>query len=135
MTAKRKIRVLLGKVGLDGHNRGVHVVAAALRDAGFEVIYTGIRKTPAEIANAAMQEDVDVVGLSSLSGAHLPLFPKVAELLKQAGMSDVLMFCGGVIPDEDIPELKAAGFQAVFSPGTPLTEIVEFVRTHARVPV
>ena len=114
-----KIRVLVAKPGLDGHDRGAKVVARALRDAGFEVIYTGIRLTPEQIAEAALQDDVKVVALSLLSGAHNTLFPKVVELLRDKGLNDVLVIGGGVIPDTDIPGLKAAGVAAVFTPGTP----------------
>lgn len=115
----KRIRVLVAKPGLDGHDRGAKVVARALRDAGFEVIYTGIRLTPEQIAESALQEDVNVVALSLLSGAHNTLFPKVVELLKAKGMTDVLTVGGGVIPDSDIPGLKAAGIAEVFTPGTP----------------
>src|SRR5512136_2961808 len=114
----RKIRVLIAKPGLDGHDRGAKVVARALRDAGMEVIYTGIRQTPAMIAEAALQEDVDVIGLSILSGAHLDLFPRIIDLIKQKGLDDVLLVCGGIIPEEDIPVLKDIGFAGVFGPGT-----------------
>jgi len=123
----RKIRVLIGKPGLDGHDRGAKYIARALRDAGMEVIYTGIRQTPEAIANAAVQEDVDFVGLSLLSGAHNHLFPEVARLLADKGGSDIILFGGGVIPEEDIPGLKAAGFKAIFTPGTPATEVVDFI--------
>ncbi|MER3420134.1 MAG: methylmalonyl-CoA mutase [Chloroflexota bacterium] len=130
MTQERKIRVLIAKPGLDGHDRGAKVVARALRDAGMEVIYTGIRQTPQMIAEAALQEDVDVVGLSILSGAHLELFPRVVEELKKRGITpdDVLLFAGGIIPDEDVPALKQLGFRVIFGPGTPTHEIVEYVR-------
>ena len=130
MTQERKIRVLIAKPGLDGHDRGAKVVARALRDAGMEVIYTGIRQTPQMIAEAALQEDVDVVGLSILSGAHLELFPRVVEELKKRGITpdDVLLFAGGIIPDEDVSALKQLGFRAIFGPGTPTHEIVEYVR-------
>jgi methylmalonyl-CoA mutase C-terminal domain/subunit len=130
MTQERKIRVLIAKPGLDGHDRGAKVVARALRDAGMEVIYTGIRQTPEMIAEAALQEDVDVVGLSILSGAHLELFPRVVEELKKRGITpdDVLLFGGGIIPDEDIPPLQQVGFRAIFGPGTPTQEIIEYVR-------
>jgi methylmalonyl-CoA mutase C-terminal domain/subunit len=130
MMQERKIRVLIAKPGLDGHDRGAKVVARALRDAGMEVIYTGIRQTPQMIAEAALQEDVDVVGLSILSGAHLELFPRVVEELKKRGITpdDVLLFAGGIIPDEDVPALKQLGFRAIFGPGTPTHEIVEYVR-------
>lgn len=124
----RKIRVLVAKPGLDGHDRGAKVVARALRDAGFEVIYTGIRQTPAMIAEAALQEDVDVVGLSILSGAHMTLCPKVVELLRAQGQEDVTVLVGGIIPDEDVPKLQAAGVQGVFGPGTSTQDIIEFIR-------
>ncbi len=126
--ADRKIRVLVAKPGLDGHDRGAKVVARALRDAGFEVIYTGIRQTPAMIAEAALQEDVDVVGLSILSGAHLTLCPKVVALLRAQGQDDVIVLVGGIIPDEDVAKLQAAGVQGVFGPGTSTQEIIEFIR-------
>ena len=130
---EQKIRVLIAKPGLDGHDRGAKVVARALRDAGMEVIYTGLRQTPEMIAEAALQEDVDVVGLSILSGAHNTLLPRVIELLRSNGMSDVPVFVGGIIPDEDIAGLKAAGVTAIFGPGTPLAEIVSFVQKHTRL--
>ena len=123
----RKIRILIGKPGLDGHDRGAKYIARALRDAGMEVIYTGIRQTPEAIASAAVQEDVDFVGLSLLSGAHNHLFPEVARLLAEKGGSDIILFGGGVIPEEDIPGLKEAGFKAIFTPGTPATEVVDFI--------
>jgi len=123
-----KIRVLMAKPGLDGHDRGVKVVSRALRDAGFEVIYTGLRQTPEQIVNAAIEEDVHAVGLSILSGAHNTLFPKVVELLKEHGAEDVLVFGGGIIPEADIPGLLAAGVAAIFTPGTPTSETVEFLR-------
>jgi methylmalonyl-CoA mutase C-terminal domain/subunit len=126
--AERKIRVLVAKPGLDGHDRGAKVVAQALRDAGFEVIYTGIRQTPQMIAEAALQEDVDVVGLSILSGAHRTLCPKVVELLRAQGQEDVLVVVGGIIPAEDVPLLKEAGVATVFGPGTPTGEIAAFIR-------
>jgi len=126
--ADRKIRVLVAKPGLDGHDRGAKVVARALRDAGFEVIYTGIRQTPAMIAEAALQEDVDVVGLSILSGAHMTLCPKVVDLLRAQGQDDVTVLVGGIIPDEDVAKLQAAGVQCVFGPGTSTQDIVEFIR-------
>ena len=128
----RKIRVLIGKPGLDGHDRGAKYIARALRDAGMEVIYTGIRQTPESIANAAIQEDVDFVGLSLLSGAHNHLFPEVARLLASKGGSDIILFGGGVIPEEDIPGLKEAGFKAIFTPGTPATEVVDFIEQEIR---
>lgn len=123
------IRVLVAKPGLDGHDRGAKVVARALRDAGMEVIYTGIRQTPEMIAEAALQEDVDVVGLSILSGAHLELFPRVTRLLQEKGKTDVLLVAGGIIPDEDIPRLNAIGFTGIFGPGTNTNDLVKFVQT------
>ena len=125
-----KIRVLVAKPGLDGHDRGAKVVARALRDAGFEVVYTGLRQTPEEIAEAALQEDVNVVAMSILSGAHPHLFPKVVNLLREKGMKDVLVIGGGVIPEGDIPALKEAGVAAVFTPGTPTGEVVDFIKEH-----
>jgi methylmalonyl-CoA mutase C-terminal domain/subunit len=127
------IRVLIGKPGLDGHNRGARVIVQALRDAGMEVIYTGIRRTPEQIVEAALSEDVDAVGVSSLSGAHLALFPRIAELMAQEKATDVLLFCGGVIPDEDRPVLEKAGYKGIFGPDTSTQDIVSFVRKHARV--
>jgi methylmalonyl-CoA mutase C-terminal domain/subunit len=132
MEDERKIRVLIAKPGLDGHDRGAKVVARALRDAGMEVIYTGIRQTPQMIAEAALQEDVDVVGLSILSGAHMELFPRVVDELKTRGVDDVLLFCGGIIPEEDSPRLKELGFSAIFRPGTNTNDIVSFVREHVQ---
>lgn len=126
-TTTAQIRVLIAKPGLDGHDRGAKVVARALRDGGCEVIYTGIRQTPEMIAEAALQEDVDVVGLSILSGAHLELFPRVVEELKKRGVDDVLLFCGGIIPEEDTAALTRLGFKAVFRPGTNTQDIVKFV--------
>ena len=127
-----KIRVLVAKPGLDGHDRGAKVVARALRDAGFEVVYTGLRQTPEEIAEAALQEDVNVVALSILSGAHPHLFPKVVELIRGKGMDDVLVIGGGVIPEGDIPALKAAGIAEVFPPGTPTGDVVNFIKEHVK---
>ena len=126
---EQKVRVLIAKPGLDGHDRGAKVVARALRDGGCEVIYTGIRQTPEMIAEAALQEDVDVVGLSILSGAHLELFPRVVEELKKRGISadDVLLFCGGIIPEDDTNALETLGFKAIFRPGTNTQDIVKFV--------
>jgi methylmalonyl-CoA mutase C-terminal domain/subunit len=124
-----KFRILIAKPGLDGHDRGAKVIARALRDAGFEVIYTGLRQTPEMIAEAALQEDVDAVGLSILSGAHNTLLPRVAELLRKSGLDDVLIFAGGIIPDEDVPALKEAGVRAVFGPGTNTDEAVAFIRS------
>jgi methylmalonyl-CoA mutase C-terminal domain/subunit len=132
--ADRKIRVLVAKPGLDGHDRGAKVVARALRDAGFEVIYTGIRQTPEMIAEAALQEDVDVVGLSILSGAHLALCPRVVELLRQQGLDDVMVLVGGIIPDEDIEPLRQAGVAAVFGPGTSTQDIAAFITQRTAVP-
>ncbi len=125
----RPIRVLVGKPGLDGHDRGAKVVAAALRDAGMEVVYTGLHQTPEMIATAALQEDVDVVGLSILSGAHMTLFPRVKRLLSDAGRDDVLVIGGGIIPKEDVEELEAQGVAKVFGPGAPTHSIVDYIRT------
>lgn len=125
----RKIRVLIAKPGLDGHDRGAKVVARALRDAGMEVIYTGIRQTPEMIAEAALQEDVDVVGLSILSGAHMALCPRVVELLRAQDMDDVVVLVGGIIPDDDVEPLKKLGIKGVFGPGTSTQEIIEFIRS------
>jgi methylmalonyl-CoA mutase, C-terminal domain len=130
MATGRKIRVLLAKPGLDGHDRGVKVLALALRDAGMEVIYTGLRQTPELIAAAAIQEDVDVVGLSCLSGAHNHLFPRVVELLREQGAGDILVIGGGIIPEKDIPALKAKGTQEIFGPGTSTAEIVRYITEH-----
>ncbi len=127
-----KIKVLVAKPGLDGHDRGAKVVARALRDAGFEVVYTGLRQTPEQIAEAAMQEGVDVVAMSILSGAHPHLFPKVVDLVRGKGMKDTLIIGGGVIPEGDIPALKKAGVSEVFTPGTPTTKIVDFIKTHVK---
>ena len=125
---ERKIRVLIAKPGLDGHDRGAKVIARALRDAGMEVIYTGLRQTPQMIAEAALQEDVDAVGLSILSGAHNALVPAVINLLRENGQENVLVFAGGIIPESDIPALKAAGVQAVYGPGTTMAEVVEAIQ-------
>ncbi|MCK4221668.1 MAG: cobalamin B12-binding domain-containing protein [Dehalococcoidia bacterium] len=125
---KRKIRVLIAKPGLDGHDRGAKVIARALRDAGMEVIYTGIRQTPEAIVATAVQEDVDVVGMSILSGAHLELFPIVMEGLKNKGKADALVVAGGIIPEEDIPAMRQMGIKEIFSPGTPTSDIVEYIR-------
>ena len=130
---ERPIRVLIAKPGLDGHDRGAKVVARALRDAGMEVIYMGIRQTPEMIAEAALQEDVDVVGLSILSGAHLELFPRVVAALEERDVQDVLLFCGGIIPQDDIPAVKEIGFRGAFGPGTNTNDIIEFVREHVAV--
>jgi|SRR3990172_8475623 len=129
--AEKKIRVLVAKPGLDGHDRGAKVVARALRDAGMEVIYTGIRQTPEMIVEAALQEDVDVVGLSILSGAHMELFPLVLKGLKKKGIANVLVVAGGIIPEEDKTELAKAGVRTIFGPGTPTTEIIEFIKKNA----
>lgn len=128
----KRIRVLVAKPGLDGHDRGAKVVARALRDAGFEVVYTGLRQTPEQIAEAALQEDVNVVAMSILSGAHPHLFPKVVELVRGKGMDDVLIIGGGVIPETDIPALKEAGVAEVFTPGTPTSDIVEFIKANVK---
>ncbi|MDK2824681.1 MAG: methylmalonyl-CoA mutase, C-terminal domain [Clostridia bacterium] len=127
-----KIRVLVAKPGLDGHDRGAKVIARAFRDAGFEVIYTGLRQTPEQIVAAAIQEDVDVVAMSLLSGAHGTLMPKVVKLLKEKGADDKLVIGGGVIPDDDIPALKEAGVAEVFTPGTPTSVPIEFIKTHVK---
>jgi methylmalonyl-CoA mutase C-terminal domain/subunit len=124
----KKIRVLIAKPGLDGHDRGAKVIARALRDAGMEVVYTGIRQTPEMIAEAALHEDVDVVGMSILSGAHMTLFPRVMELLHENDMDDVLVVTGGIIPDEDVPVLNEMGIKGIFGPGTPTNQIVDFIR-------
>lgn len=127
----QRIRVLLAKPGLDGHDRGVKVIARALRDAGMEVIYTGLRQTPEQVVAAAVQEDVDAIGLSILSGAHMTLFPRVVELAQQEGLDDVIIFGGGIIPDEDIPRLKERGVTEVFTPGARMEDIIEFIRKNA----
>lgn len=125
---EKKIRVLIAKPGLDGHDRGAKVIARALRDAGMEVVYTGIRQTPEMIAEAALHEDVDVIGMSILSGAHMALFPRVMELLRENDMDDVLVVTGGIIPDEDVPTLNEMGIKGIFGPGTPTGQIVDFIR-------
>jgi methylmalonyl-CoA mutase C-terminal domain/subunit len=135
MNTERKVRVLATKPGLDGHDRGIKVVASALMDAGMEVIYTGLRQTPRQIVEAAVQEDVDVIAMSILSGAHDYLFPKVMELLREKGISDILVIGGGIIPDEDIPMLKSCGISEVFGPGTNTRNIVEFIQNHVKKPV
>jgi len=127
-----KIRVVIAKPGLDGHDRGARVIARALRDAGMEVIYTGLRQTPEQIVAAALQEDADVIGLSILSGAHMHICPAVMRLLAEKGLRDVLVVVGGIIPDVDIPRLREIGVQGIFLPGTPMQEIVDFIRKHAR---
>jgi methylmalonyl-CoA mutase C-terminal domain/subunit len=128
----RPIKVLIAKPGLDGHDRGAKVLARGLRDEGFEVVYTGLRQTPEMVATAALQEDVDVVGLSILSGAHMTLLPRIVKLLRERGMDDVLVTAGGIIPDDDIPALKDAGVAQVFGPGTTIGEVAEYLRANAR---
>ncbi len=134
-----KIRVIVAKAGLDGHDRGAKVIASALRDAGMEVIYTGLRQTPEMIVEAALQEDVDAIGISILSGAHMTIFPKVLEIMKEKGMNDVLLFGGGIIPEDDIKKLKTLGVGELFTPGASTVEIVEFlekwVEEHPRVDI
>ena len=130
--ATRKIRVLIAKPGLDGHDRGAKVIARALRDAGMEVIYTGLHQTPEMIAEAALQEDVDAVGLSILSGAHMELFPRVMQELRKRGLHDVMVFAGGIIPDDDVPAVKAMGIAGVFGPGTLMEDVIRFVRENVR---
>ena len=131
-TTERKIRVVVAKPGLDGHDRGAKVLARGLRDEGFEVVYTGLRQTPEMVATAALQEDVDVVGLSILSGAHMTLVPRITKLLDEQGLDDVLVTVGGIIPDDDIPALKDAGVAEVFGPGTTIAQVAEFLRANAR---
>lgn len=132
VTGKRIIRVLIAKLGLDGHDRGVKVLASGLRDEGMEVIYLGLRQTPEEIVSTAIQEDVDVIGLSSLSGAHNYYFPKVAELVSQKGKEDALIIGGGIIPEEDIAHLKEKGIKAIFGPGSGMKDIAEFIRNNVK---
>jgi methylmalonyl-CoA mutase C-terminal domain/subunit len=127
MQDERKIRVLIAKPGLDSHDRGAKVVARALRDAGMEVIYTGLRQTPEQIVETALQEDVDVIGLSILSGAHKTLFPRIMELMKKQGLTDVMVFAGGIIPQEDLSEMKKLGIKEIFGPGTTTEEIIQYV--------
>jgi len=129
----RPIRVLVAKVGLDGHDRGAKVIATALRDAGMEVIYTGLRQTPEMVVNAALQEDVDAIGISILSGAHMTVFPNVIQLMKEKGMDDVLLTGGGIIPDDDMTELYKAGVGKLFAPGTPTSEIAGYIREWVRL--
>ena len=131
----RKTRVIVAKPGLDGHDRGARVIARALRDAGMEVIYTGLRQTPEQIVGAALQEDADVVGLSILSGAHMHVCPRIMKLLKEHGLQDVIVVVGGIIPDVDIPRLKEVGVRGIFLPGTPMQEIVDFISVNARTRV
>jgi methylmalonyl-CoA mutase, C-terminal domain len=132
MPSKRKLRILLGKAGLDGHDRGVKVIARGFRDAGFEVIYTGLHQAPEQIVNAAIQEDVDMVGLSCLSGAHLHLFSEVVQQLREKGAGDVTIIGGGIIPAEDIPQLKKIGVKEVFLPGTSIQKIVDWVKANVK---
>jgi methylmalonyl-CoA mutase C-terminal domain/subunit len=129
---QRPIRVLVAKVGLDGHDRGARIIATALRDAGIEVIYTGLRQTPEMVVNAALQEDVDAIGISILSGAHMTVFPKVIQLMKEKGMDDVLLTGGGIIPEEDARQLQEAGVGQLFPPGTPTAEIADYIREWVR---
>ena len=128
----RKIRVVIAKPGLDGHDRGAKVIARALRDAGMEVIYTGLRQTPEQVVAAALQEDADVIGLSILSGAHTKICPRVMELVRQHGLDDVLVVVGGIIPDVDVPSLEAIGIRGIFRPGSSMKEIVEFIEQNVR---
>lgn len=132
MNLERKIRIMVAKPGLDGHDRGAKIIARGFRDAGFEVIYTGLHQTPEQIVAAAIQEDVDAIGLSSLAGAHDYLFPRVVELLKERGADDIVVFGGGIIPEEDILELKKAGIREIFTPGTPIEEAVRWVRENIK---
>jgi methylmalonyl-CoA mutase C-terminal domain/subunit len=132
MSSERKIRILIAKPGLDGHDRGVKIVARAYRDAGFEVIYTGLHQTPEQIVNAALQEDVDLIGLSCLSGAHAYLFPRVVELLKENKAEDIIVIVGGIIPKEDIPKLKKMGIKEIFLPGSSLSEIINWTRANVK---
>jgi methylmalonyl-CoA mutase C-terminal domain/subunit len=132
MKGERRLRVMVAKPGLDGHDRGARIIARAYRDAGFEVVYTGLHQTPEEIVEAAIQEDVDMLGLSSLAGAHMYLFPRVIELLQEKGAEDIVVCGGGIIPDEDIAKLKSGGVKEIFTPGTPLDEITAWVREHVK---
>lgn len=132
MDGQRRVKIVIAKPGLDGHDRGAKVVARALRDAGFEVVYTGIRQTPENIAETVLQEDADALGLSILSGAHMELFPRVVEELKKRGLEDVVLFAGGIIPQEDVPALQAMGFRAIFGPGSSTHDIVNWVRENVR---
>lgn len=133
MSSSKKIRVLVAKPGLDGHDRGAKIVARALRDAGMEVIYTGLRQTPEMVVSAALDEGVHCIGLSILSGAHNALFPRIMELLKEEGIEDVLVVGGGIIPEDDISELKKAGISAIFGPGTPLDDIVDYIKANVKL--
>jgi methylmalonyl-CoA mutase C-terminal domain/subunit len=130
MNKEHKIRVLVAKPGLDSHDRGAKIVARALRDAGMEVIYTGLRQTPEQIVETALQEDVNVIGLSILSGAHTTLFPRIMKLVKEKGLNDVMVFAGGIIPEEDIPDMKKLGIKEIFGPGTPTETLVKYVKEH-----
>jgi methylmalonyl-CoA mutase C-terminal domain/subunit len=130
--SERPIKVLIAKPGLDGHDRGAKVLARGLRDEGFEVVYTGLRQTPEMVATAALQEDVDVVGLSILSGAHMTLVPRICGLLREKGLDDVLVAAGGIIPDDDLPALREAGVAAVFGPGTTIAQVADFIRANVR---
>ncbi|MBW1996885.1 MAG: cobalamin B12-binding domain-containing protein [Deltaproteobacteria bacterium] len=132
MEGKRKLRILVAKPGLDGHDRGARIIARAFRDAGYEVVYTGLHQSPEEIVQAAIQEDVDMIGLSSLAGAHRHLFPRVVELLREKGAEDIVVCGGGIIPDEDIQELKDKGIKEIFTPGSSLEEIVRWVEENVR---
>jgi methylmalonyl-CoA mutase C-terminal domain/subunit len=132
MMSEKKIRVVVAKPGLDSHDRGAKVIARAFRDAGMEVIYTGLRQTPEQIVETALQEDVDVIALSILSGAHMTLFPRIMELVEERGLDDVLVFAGGIIPEEDIPALRKIGIVEVFGPGTNTDELVEFIRDNVK---
>ena len=127
MNQKRKTRILVAKPGLDGHDRGARIIARTYRDAGFEVVYSGLHQTPEEVVHAAIQEDVDMIGLSSLAGAHMYLFPRVVELLQEKGVDDIVVCGGGIFPEDDIPKLKKAGIKELFTPGTPLDEVVKWV--------
>ena len=135
MLRERRLRIMVAKPGLDGHDRGARIIARAYRDAGFEVVYTGLHQTPEEIVEAAIQEDVDMIGLSSLAGAHMYLFKRVIELLKLKNAEDIVVCGGGIIPEEDIPKLKEAGIQEIFTPGSSLTEIVQWVKENVKARV
>jgi len=130
--AERRLRIVVAKVGLDGHDRGAKVIARALRDAGYEVIYTGLHQTPEMVVATALQEDVDAIGISMMSGAHMTLFPRVLELLRAEGAADVVVFGGGIVPDDDMPSLRDAGVQALFTPGTPIADIVEWIEQNVK---
>ena len=132
MNPERKIRIMVAKPGLNGHDRGAKIIARGFRDAGFEVIYTGLHQTPEQIVAAAIQEDVDGIGLSSLAGAHDYLFPRIVELLKEKGVDDIVVFGGGIVPEEDISKLKEAGIREIFTPGTPIEEAVNWARRHIK---